>query len=127
MKIRIKGNSVRLRLTRSEVETLCDEGSFSEQTDFNGRVFIYALRSDDGIEEMRADFIEDTITVYIPEAQLNGWKDNNEVGFYNNMPLSDGQGLTLQVEKDFACLDERREDESDNYPNPKADIAKNYE
>ncbi|MFT5833421.1 MAG: hypothetical protein ACI97N_001048, partial [Cognaticolwellia sp.] len=45
---------------------------------------------------------------------------NNQVGFKYEMPLENGEILSLLLEKDFVCLDERGEDESDNYPNPKA-------
>lgn len=42
-----------------------------------------------------------------------------KVGFYHTQTLDDGQKLNLTLEKDFVCLDERSEDQSDNYPNPR--------
>ena len=39
MKIRIKGDSIRFRLTRTEVETLCKNGYYEEVTHLNGAFF----------------------------------------------------------------------------------------
>jgi len=41
--------------------------------------------------------------------------NTDRVGFENH-----DAGLHLLVEKDFVCLDEVNEDQSDNYPNPLA-------
>lgn len=48
------------------------------------------------------------------------WDKNEIVGFKDDFALKNGEKLSLLVEKDFVCLDERDEDESDNYPNPLA-------
>ena len=41
-------------------------------------------------------------------------------GFQHKQALSNGKELFLLVEKDFVCLDNTFEDQSDNYPNPNA-------
>ncbi|MGW9686289.1 DUF7009 family protein [Flagellimonas sp. 2504JD1-5] len=120
MKIRIKGNSVRYRLTKSEVETFCDTGHFAETTEFNGRTFIYALKISETKTHMDAEFVDNTITLIVPEAVCKGWNVNNQVGFEHTVTLNNGNTLFLLVEKDFVCMDETNEDQSDNYPNPKA-------
>jgi hypothetical protein len=46
MKLRLQGNSVRLRLTRSEVERLREIGRVEESVDFGaGEVLAYRLQS----------------------------------------------------------------------------------
>ena len=45
MKIRIKGNVVRIRLTRSEVKRFAEEGYIEASTAFISNVFTYALQS----------------------------------------------------------------------------------
>ena len=127
MKIRIRGNSVRLRLTQSEVKTLCEQGVYSERTEFNGRNLTYTAKGAKGIARLQAYFNGDEITLRIPSDQLTGWDENSTVGFYNEMPLQHGGSLTLQVEKDFACLEQRGDDESDSYPNPKATTLPEHE
>jgi hypothetical protein len=120
MKIRIKGNSVRYRLTRSEVESLKENGYHREQTAFNGKNFTYAVAVKENITDLQAAFQEDTITLFLPRKESIKWPDSELVGYENKMVLNDGQVLNLLLEKDFVCLDERIEDQSDNYPNPAA-------
>ncbi|MEM9001541.1 MAG: hypothetical protein AAGB24_14860 [Bacteroidota bacterium] len=119
MKIRIKGNAVRMRLTKTEVAIFCAKGKYEETTDFGGRTLRYALRAKAGISELEADFIGDAITLYLPEESLSTWETSNRVGYANSTDWNDGGQLSLLVEKDFTCLDNTIEDQSDNYPNPR--------
>lgn len=120
MKIRIKGNSVRFRLTKSEVEALCKNGVFEEKTVFEEDVFKYAVKMDADGNALRAEFKNQKITLWLPEKYGKDWHQNEQVGFENTMKLGNGQELHLLLEKDFVCLDNTTEDQSDNYPNPKA-------
>ncbi len=119
MKIRIKGNSIRYRLTRSEVETFCHTGYFAESTEFNERNFTYALKVSETNTDMYAEFLDNTIILNVPAATSKNWDVNNLVGFEHTVTLKNGNKLFLLVEKDFVCMDETVEDQSDNYPNPK--------
>lgn len=119
MKIRIKGNSVRYRLTKSEVETFAKKGSLVETTHFRTKAFTYALVAKEGISELEADFVEDAITLFFPKSELKGWPNSSQIGFQNSADWNDSKALSLLVEKDFTCLDNTIEDQSDNYPNPK--------
>jgi hypothetical protein len=119
MKIRIKGNTIRFRLTKTEVDTLCKEGYIEEITDFGDRTFSYAVQRS-AIPTMEATFSENKLTLAISEDKVANWETNQQVGFEHAMPVGDNKTLELLLEKDFACLDERLEDQSDNYPNPKA-------
>ena len=67
MKIRIKGNSIRYRLTKTEVETFCKEGLYEEQTEFKDHIFKYVLRSKNNISHLDADFKNDTITALLSQ------------------------------------------------------------
>ncbi|WP_031429049.1 DUF7009 family protein [Flavimarina sp. Hel_I_48] len=121
MKIRIKQNSIRFRLTRSEVEQVCKQGHYEEETDFNSGQFRYSVCTKEGIENLEAYFIENRITLYLPDTYATQWLDSEQVGFEHNMPLENGKELLLLLEKDFVCMDDNREDQSDNYPNPMAE------
>jgi len=118
MKIRIKGNSIRYRLTKTEVETFCKTGFFADKTVFNTTAFRYVLKAKKGITALDADFTDQTITLFIPFDQSKDWAVSSQVGFQHTVSLDSGQELSLLIEKDFVCLDEREEDQSDNYPNP---------
>ncbi|MDX1364500.1 DUF7009 family protein [Arenibacter latericius] len=120
MKIRIRGNSIRYRLTKSEVSQLQKLGYIEEKTSFNSTQFRYAVKAKDNIDSLEASFKENTITLNFPKKESEKWADSERVGYESYMVLEDGQTLRLLLEKDFVCLDERTEDESDNYPNPAA-------
>lgn len=120
MKIRILGNSIRFRLTRTEVNILCTKGYIENQTKFNTDVFIYAVRLVANSEKLDAQFRDNTITLNLPQSLGSNWHLTERVGFSETIDIKDNGGLSLLLEKDFTCLDERQEDQSDNYPNPKA-------
>ncbi|HDZ14351.1 hypothetical protein LCGC14_0751260 [marine sediment metagenome] len=119
MKIRIKDNTIRFRLTKPEVAELCEKGYCASHTDFDDVTFEYGVKMDSQISALSAEFKENAILVSIPDAQVKDWDRNDHIGFENVQSLKDGKTLHLLVEKDFTCLDTRMEDESDNYPNPK--------
>ncbi|WP_185211581.1 DUF7009 family protein [Sphingobacterium mizutaii] len=112
MKIRIKDNSVRIRLTQSEVNALYQDGKISSRTEFLEQAFVYAVERAD-MPELSVEFVENKITLKIPVNLLEQLYSTDVVGF---------EGLTgkvkLLLEKDFVCLDNTLEDQSDNYPNP---------
>lgn len=114
MKIRIKGDSIRYRLTKSEVERFAAEGIIKEETHFAGRVLSYVLQRVNA-DVITAQFVNDTITLFMPAAMANEWTSTERVGFDNELGT-----LSLYIEKDFKCLDNVAEDQSDNYPNPLA-------
>lgn len=119
MKIRIKGNSIRFRLTKSEVETLAQTGYYKEETPFGGKTFMYAIKADPDTPELNADFVNDTITMYLNGHKALAWADNEIVGYSSEIKTSRGTTLSLLLEKDFVCMDNTAEDQTDNYPNPK--------
>ena len=118
MKIRIKGNSLRYRLTRPEVEKFHQTGYLEEKIDFVGNSLHYSLCITNQ-EKLSASFYDNQITVYIPASGIEEWKTTEQIGFEDEMKLeSSEETLHLLVEKDFTCLDKVTEDQSDNYPNP---------
>jgi len=119
MKIRIKGNTVRLRLTKMEVDEFSKKGKFVETTAFASKTLTYSLQVKANIEELEADFLKDTIIIYIPAEAQQNWANSNRVGYGNKVDWTDDSQLSILVEKDFVCLDETVEDQSDNYPNPR--------
>lgn len=122
MKIRIKGNSVRYRLSQTDVRTLADTGRVTETTQFgptDGQVFRYALEArEDMADGLEAAFADGCITLYLPTEAAHAWPNEERVGFENQLVVAPGVLLQILVEKDFTCLDEVAEDQSDNYPNP---------
>lgn len=119
MKIRIKGNSIRYRLTKTEIDNFGKRGFLEERTDFlNGPSFLYRLEKKTGIDDLEAAFDGNTIRVFIPEKIAEEWTTTDRVGFENKMKIGEDKELFILVEKDFVCLDHTFEDQSDNFPNP---------
>jgi hypothetical protein len=116
MKLRIKGNSLRLRLSKPEVEKLAVAKYLEECTSFGNNTFSYALQSKDGGDKLSAD--GGKITVFIPEVFIKDWAVNDVTGFNTMEQANHAGSLYILVEKDFQCLDETTEDQSDNYENP---------
>ena len=119
MKIRIKGNSIRFRLTQSEVKQLSEKGSVKETTEFGSNTFHYQVELTTSVKNLEASYSNDEIVMMVPETDGRNWFHNNTVGFEHQMGLPKGKKLHLLLEKDFTCLENRAEDQSDNYPNPK--------
>ncbi|WP_294286566.1 hypothetical protein [uncultured Chryseobacterium sp.] len=114
MKIRIKDNSIRFRLTQSEVAELGSTGTISGHTEFPGQTFTYAIeRTED--QTLSAAFDGSRMIMRMPAQMVEEWTATDRIGF-------EGQAgkLKILVEKDFVCLDNTLEDQSDNYPNPNA-------
>ena len=118
MKLRIKSNSIRIRLTKTEVSTLAATGYLEEQTLFANNKFVYALQSVDDANELTATMNANKITMLVPAALIKDWPVNDVIGFEARMPVAENESLYLLLEKDFVCLDETTEDQSDNYENP---------
>ena len=124
MKLRIRDNSVRLRLTQGEVERLRDEGIVSARTGFpGGREFQYVVESSPASVKPGAFLSESVITVRLPETTVLAWANSEQVSIIGEQ-LLDAEKLKILVEKDFACLAPREgEDESDMFPHPQSEQA----
>ncbi|WP_146648730.1 DUF7009 family protein [Labilithrix luteola] len=125
MKLRLRDDSVRLRLTRSEVQAVAERRPVRGVVRFGSGRFSYVLESTNAVERISATFAsgsnEATITVRVPHALAKTWAEGDEVGMEGSVSIGPGQGeLAILVEKDFACLTQRGEDESDMYPHPAA-------
>lgn len=125
MKLRIRDNSIRLRLTRTEVETLRDDGMVRASTAFpGGRELRYEVESSPASIKPGAFLSNSTVTVRLPESVVQAWANSEQVSINGEIQHSNGDELTILVEKDFACLAPREgEDESDMYPHPQAEDA----
>ena len=121
MKLRIQDNSLRFRLTRSEVDALSRGGTVSATVGFPGGTALeYSLETSTMTGQPRAHFSSDRLVVQIPQAQARQWAATDEVSITAAQPLDDGEhSLSILVEKDFACLTPREgEDEADLFPHP---------
>lgn len=120
MKLRIQGDSIRLRLTRPEVERLAQDGRVADTVHLApGVTFVYRLETAD-VSTPHASLLAHALTVALPPSWVDGWPDDERVGFEATQDAGDGRTLSLLIEKDFQCL-HREAEEPDNYANPHAD------
>jgi hypothetical protein len=116
----MKGDSLRLRLTRGEVRQLADVGRVEEEVHIGAQgVFIYRLQRAAEPAALGATFQNGVIEIQVPEGVAREWCEGEQVTL--DAVQRDGtRDLRITVEKDFACLAPRsEEDESDNFPHPK--------
>ncbi len=121
MKLRIKGNSLRIRVSQTEIKRFAEQGSVEESVDFGpGGQLRYRLEIDPHGARINADFDRNIITVWLPRSAARQWCDTDQVSLQGEQPLTAGV-LKLLVEKDFRCLVPREgEDESDLFDHPRA-------
>jgi hypothetical protein len=123
VKMRIKGNSVRLRITRSEVARLIEEGSIEETTYFTsaeGASLTYVLEHRTGTLAPELLYQPNRIVVALPDELARLWAGSEQVGIYRTIDLGARGSLELIIEKDFACLDLSDEENVDTFPHPNA-------
>jgi len=120
MKLRIKGNSLRLRITPSELNRLLETGRIEETicfaTDENARL-TYVLKHDADAPAMSVNYSRQEIAVVVSSRDVRQWACAQDVGLYGEVPTRSG-ALELAVEKDFACLDQNDAENADTFPNP---------
>lgn len=124
LKLRIRDNSIRLRLTRGEVDRLAGEGRVTSTVAFPGGARLeYAVESAADATQPDARYEHDRVQVTLPRAEVRDWAGSDRVSIAGEQPLGDGDALKILVEKDFACLAPRPgEDESDMFPHPLKDV-----
>jgi len=126
MKLRIRGDSLRLRLKRGEVDLLAAGKSIVEETHFPGAVLRYRLDVADE-EAMQAHLENSSLTIRLPASQVSAWAATDEVSMLAEQDLPGGGKLTLLIEKDFSCLEPGHhrecEDDEDTFPHPSQSSA----
>lgn len=117
MKLRIKGNSIRLRLTQGDVAKFKTDGKLVETVEFGGDAnFYYELIKSENAESVSAEFKNGKISISVPKFQAETWVNSENIGIGSEKDAK----IKILIEKDFACLTVRKgEDESDNFPHPK--------
>lgn len=123
MKLRIRANTLRLRLTRAEVVSIEAGQTVAEETRFpDGSIMRYELvpgaRDDAALTTSDGALV---LRVEVPAERAKDWAaSETAVGLHGEEPHPVGP-LTVLIEKDFTCLAPRAgEEELDTFPNPNA-------
>jgi hypothetical protein len=121
VKVRIKGNSLRLRIPRSDLVRLVREGRIEESISFGPQEDarqIWALEHSAETHAAEIRFVPPEIAVAFPSAQVEQWAAGEEAGIYATIDLGSRGSLEILVEKDFACIHGTAEENRDAFPNP---------
>ena len=123
MKLRIRGNSIRLRLKQGEVAQVAAGESIVEETHFPGSVLTCRLDVSE-TNDIEANFSDGNLGISLPASQVLGWATTDEVSLTATQDLPGGATLNLLIEKDFSCLEpghgRDHEDDADSFPHPSA-------
>ena len=115
MKLRILGDSLRLRLSKSDVKTFAETGRVEEVTHFGPQAQMrYALVHAQDVARLEAAFDGSEIVVRMPSSMARGWADTDTI----TLQGEHGE-LSLLVEKDFKCAIPRPgEEDYDGFEHP---------
>ena len=120
MKWRIRGNALRLRLTRSEVARFGEVGRVEDAIEFGPEPqqrLVCMLQASADAPAVAAQYDGHCITVTVPASVARQWVESEQVGMEGEQPLGAGRALRLLIEKDFACIHKREEDrDPDAFP-----------
>jgi hypothetical protein len=126
VKLRINGNSIRLRLLRSEVSTFVETGRIEQTIHFasgDDAFLTYVLQHEASSSDVLVRHKQSEVSIVLPRQQAISWAETSQIGIYSTVDLG-GQGtLEVIVEKDFACLDLSDADNHDTFPNPQIGAA----
>jgi len=103
MKLRFRGNSLRLRLNRREVEALASGRAIEERITFPVSDLTYTLEPTSR-NDPQASFEQNTIRILAPNAEIARWSSDESIGLYYDLPTA-GAPLRIMIEKDLECID----------------------
>jgi hypothetical protein len=121
MKLRIKGDSLRLRIAPSEMARLLEDGRVQETIHFGAgcdESLTYALEHEANAGSLGVRYQPARVTVVLPSAQVREWARGDAVGLYGGVDVGAAH-LEIAVEKDWACLDKSEAENRDTFPNPR--------
>ncbi|HUO09261.1 MAG TPA: hypothetical protein VM008_13220 [Phycisphaerae bacterium] len=124
MKLRIKGDTLRLRLNRTELDQLAATGAVEDCIQFAPtQQLIYRIRAAAPGTALSATFNHDAITLSVPSTDIKTWQATDQVGLYASQDLGNSRHLEITLEKDFDCLhrDPQLRDKA-AFPNPAATL-----
>jgi hypothetical protein len=120
MKIRIQANSVRVRLTQSEVRRIADGGVVEQTTAFSPEAkFCTRVESSPHVQKPIATFENQSFTLRLPSNEARQWGESDQIGIEAEQAIGDGTSLRILIEKDFECRHQRAEEIAETFPSSK--------
>lgn len=115
MKIRCHANSIRLRVRKSDVEILENNGAVREEILFGpGQALVFELCMEER-PAITASLEKNLVKICMPQQLALSWIQSETVGLEHHQALPNGEALHLLIEKDFPCKHQPMEDKSDTF------------
>jgi hypothetical protein len=130
MKLRIRGNSIRLRMDRRDISELLGRGHTGDEIRFGAgedQALSYSVRLGPAPHNRpQVEFATGRLLVTIDPVDAETWRRTDDVGFDHEQLVDRNTVLRVLVEKDFACIDRPAGEELDDafaFPNPSGGVC----
>lgn len=124
MKLRIQGNSLRLRLSQSEVAQFSKTGFVEDSVQFApGTRFTYTIETSSSLPAPLASYQDHWLRVQVPSSAATEWYTTDNIAITTDQPIEGGKALSILIEKDYQCLHGGEARDPDAYPNPLEETA----
>lgn len=128
MKLRVQSDSIRFRVTPTELHTLASRGVVASRVRLgvaDDDRLTYVLESSPKCSSVQLKYVPGEIRILIPEDDVLEWVSTGQVGIEGCQQIAGDAQLKILVEKDFKCLKPRPgENEGDRFPNPAEHAAR---
>ncbi|HLH44099.1 MAG TPA: hypothetical protein VKV74_14020 [Bryobacteraceae bacterium] len=115
MKLRLYNDSLRLRLSQSEVAQFEREGRVDSIIDFPpDGALSYSIEATD-VGRLTARLSGGRVSVLVPKAMAQTWISTDQIAMEDSRSTP-----RILIEKDFQCLHRSTEEDADSFPNPLA-------
>ena len=116
MKLRCVTDSVRLRLSKSDIRELESKGKVEELLTLGpNQTFSFSLQTSLNHRSPQISFQQGQLQVFLPMEIGKSWMNSDQVGIEYFPGDSSGLSIHLLIEKDFPCKDRVGEDKSDTF------------
>jgi hypothetical protein len=125
MKLRCTANSIRLRVRKSDLDLLQNQGEVSAPINFAPGIKLeYSLKLGQ-VEQPQAIYTAHQIRVILPAQLAKQWINSEDVSIEYQQAYAEGQHLQVLIEKDFPCRHTEEKDLQDTFFElaPKDDLS----
>ena len=103
MKLRIEGESLRIRVSEDEFAAFQRAGRLEDRTGFGpGTALTYCLVRDESVADPRADLDGCAIHIRLPAEACNAWFASDDEAIQGRQAIAGDGHLDIAVEKDFS-------------------------
>jgi hypothetical protein len=113
MKLRLKGDTVRLRLSQSEVAQLAETGMVEDSVNFAPNPLVYLIHASEDCKQLEVSFLNGWLTLSLPVDKMKEWACGSQVGLEGSC-----RGVAISIEKDWACQHADDSENQDSFPRP---------